>query len=170
MWVLDTNVILDWLIFRDPQIELLRSWIETDRARLATRADCRMELVRVLAYPRLRACAEERRAALAAYDRYAIDWQQLVPPDPDRTRVSLPLCRDPDDQKFLELARDAGAHWLISKDKLVLKLARRMRPLGLFRIVHPAGARAVLAERDGLATPSGLSEAVSSASGPPRVS
>ena len=50
----------------------------------------------------------------------------------------LPKCRDRDDQKFLELAHAAKADWLVSKDRAVLKLAKRTaRDFG-FRIAQPA--------------------------------
>ncbi|MGV3656140.1 MAG: PIN domain-containing protein, partial [Noviherbaspirillum sp.] len=49
----------------------------------------------------------------------------------------LPQCRDKDDQKFLELARDAGAAALITKDKALLKLAGKARRAGLFAILTP---------------------------------
>lgn len=49
----------------------------------------------------------------------------------------LPRCADPDDQKFLELARDAGAAWLLSRDAALLALARRCERQHGFRIVPP---------------------------------
>ena len=50
----------------------------------------------------------------------------------------LPSCRDRDDQKFLELARHAGAAWLVSKDRELLRMARRIaRDFG-FSIGLPA--------------------------------
>ena len=47
-----------------------------------------------------------------------------------------PQCTDTDDQKFIELALDAGAQWLVTRDRALLKLARRARSLGL-TIVTP---------------------------------
>ena len=46
-------------------------------------------------------------------------------------------CRDRDDQKFLDLAVTAGASWLFTKDRALLKIAGRARPAGL-RIAAPA--------------------------------
>ena len=54
----------------------------------------------------------------------------------------LPRCKDRDDQKFLELARDAGADWLVTADKALLRLARGGRLRGLFRILTPEAALA----------------------------
>jgi len=55
---------------------------------------------------------------------------------------SLPRCKDPDDQKFLELAARTGANLLVSKDKALLRLARK--PGLPFRIATPANAVAAL--------------------------
>jgi predicted nucleic acid-binding protein len=48
--------------------------------------------------------------------------------------ASLPRCRDPHDQKFLELALAAQADALVTKDQALLELARRKLP---FRIAAP---------------------------------
>ena len=50
----------------------------------------------------------------------------------------LPQCRDRDDQKFLELTRHVGATWLVSKDRELLRMAKRIaRDFG-FSIGLPA--------------------------------
>ena len=56
----------------------------------------------------------------------------------DETRAGdLPRCRDPDDQPFLELARDAGAMALLTRDAQLLRLARRC----VFAIATPESFR-----------------------------
>ena len=52
-------------------------------------------------------------------------------------------CSDRDAQKFLGLAYAARADWLVTKDKALLKLARRARRDGL-KILAPAAACAEL--------------------------
>ena len=79
---------------------------------------------------------DAQRAALAAYDACVI--RHAAPAAANI--VALPRCRDKDDQKFLELARDAGADQLISADKDLLRLARRDKLRGLFRILSPESA------------------------------
>jgi predicted nucleic acid-binding protein len=49
----------------------------------------------------------------------------------------LPLCEDPDDQKFLQLAWHAHAGHLLTRDKALLKLARRVAELGRFAVLAP---------------------------------
>jgi uncharacterized protein len=61
-----------------------------------------------------------------------------------RTAIALPRCKDKDDQKFLELARDGGAHWLVTADKLLLRLRRGRRLENLFGILTPDEALASL--------------------------
>jgi predicted nucleic acid-binding protein len=60
-------------------------------------------------------------------------------------RRQLPVCRDPDDQKFLEAALAAGARFLVTKDRALLELARRRSRPVPFRILKPAEFRAALA-------------------------
>jgi predicted nucleic acid-binding protein len=56
---------------------------------------------------------------------------------PPESGVRLPVCTDRDDQKFLELARDAQADILITKDKALLKLAKRLAKAGMFKVMQP---------------------------------
>ncbi len=130
--VLDTNICLDLFVFRDPRWQPLLDAMQAGDVQAVTRADCRMEWTLVLAYTKLGLDDAAQRAALAEFDR----WIMLVDAAPlDGT---LPVCKDPDDQKFLELAAASGAAMLLSKDKALLKLARRTRKLGLFEILSPA--------------------------------
>ncbi len=131
--VLDTNVCLDLFVFRDPRWAALLSALRESRVQAYTRADCRMEWMLVLAYTRLGLDASQQAAALAEFDQ----WIALVPETAATDAIKLPACRDTDDQKFIELAAACGADALVTKDKLVLKLARKMRKLALFRILSP---------------------------------
>jgi len=53
----------------------------------------------------------------------------------------LPLCRDPDDQKFLEAALAARAEFLVTKDRELLALGKK-RARVPFLIITPAQFRA----------------------------
>lgn len=129
--VLDTNVCLDLFVFLDARCEPLRNALRDGRIELVTRADCREEWLRVLHYPVL-ALDEVMRARHAeTFDQ----WTRLIDVSSD-SRLILPRCRDADDQKFLELARDSGAVALITRDAELLKLAARMRRLDAFAIIE----------------------------------
>jgi putative PIN family toxin of toxin-antitoxin system len=131
--VLDTNVWLDLLVFDDPRTGALRAALEARRVVAVTDGDCRDEWVRVLGYPLLRLDHSRREAMTAAFDALAHPLLSAA----RQTEPTLPRCRDPDDQKFLQLARDAGARWLLSRDRHLLSLAPRCRREGRFEIATP---------------------------------
>lgn len=58
--------------------------------------------------------------------------------------AKLPRCRDRHDQPFLELAQACSARYLISKDRDLLMLARRLGPPAGFAIITPKDARRLL--------------------------
>ena len=129
--VIDTNVLLDLFVFHDPRWAELLAAIEARQVDAVTRAECRDEYLAVLRYPHLPLDDAGRAQATARFDALL----RLVAPDAKPIR--LPVCTDRDDQKFMELARDAGASVLISKDKALLKLGRKTAQAGLFRIMLP---------------------------------
>ncbi|MFD2367251.1 putative toxin-antitoxin system toxin component, PIN family [Pseudoduganella sp. GCM10020061] len=129
--VLDTNVCLDLFVFRDPRWERLLAALESGAVEAVTRADCRDEYRIVLHYPHLPVDDAGRTQSAERFDALI----RVV--EPAQKPVRLPVCTDKDDQKFLELARDAGAHILITKDKALLKLGRKTAQAGLFRIMVP---------------------------------
>jgi putative PIN family toxin of toxin-antitoxin system len=138
--VLDTNVCLDLFVFDDPRWSVLVDALQSGALQAVTRADCRTEWLLVLAYPQFGLDAVRQADCSARYDRLIT----CLAPDAEamqvhaaRKAVALPRCRDTDDQKFLETARDAGAATLLTKDKALLKLAGRCRRAGLFDILLP---------------------------------
>ena len=135
--VLDTNVLVSLYVFEDSRFAPLRARVESGEWLALTSEACRAEFCRVLDYPMFRLTQERQRKAMAAYDLRAVCiGARLGGSD----AVALPRCADRDDQKFLELARDGTAEWLVTADKALLKLARRERLRGLFRILSPDAA------------------------------
>jgi putative PIN family toxin of toxin-antitoxin system len=129
--ILDTNVCLDLFVFHDPRWAPLLAALESGAVQAVTRADCRDEYRIVLHYPHLPLDEAARLHAEARFDALI----QVVAPD--SRAIRLPVCSDRDDQKFLEIARDAGAAILVTKDKALLKLARKAAREGLFHIMTP---------------------------------
>ena len=129
--VIDTNVCLDLFVFRDPRWAPLLAALESGRVRAVTRANCRDEYRIVLHYAHLPLDDSTRPEAAARFDALI----EVVAPTSRALR--LPVCTDRDDQKFLEIARDADAAVLVTKDKALLKLAKRTARDGLFRIMKP---------------------------------
>ncbi|MDM0074897.1 putative toxin-antitoxin system toxin component, PIN family [Variovorax sp. J2P1-59] len=125
--VLDTNIVLDLLVFDDPERAPLAAALAAgELSWLATRA-MRDELARVLDYPLIvgRLAAKGRGAdeVLAAFDAQA----KVVDGVPVRASC---ICRDPDDQIFIDLAVAHRAR-LLSKDRAVLSLRKRLAALGV---------------------------------------
>ncbi len=119
--VLDTNVVLDAFVFSDPAAMSLKQALASNQLQwLATKA-MRDELARVLAYPKIlpRMAFYKVTAAhvLAQFDGQAT----LVDSAPRASAV----CKDPDDQKFIDLAVLHKAV-LLSKDKAVLCMRKRL--------------------------------------------
>lgn len=121
--MLDTNIWLDWLVFADPSVEPIRAAVAAGSAVIVMNAACESELERALGYAfRGQVAAPDMRDTWLAEVRGSV---QMVDTPPALDAIALPACRDPDDQKFLALARDGGAHWLITRDKALLACARR---------------------------------------------
>jgi putative PIN family toxin of toxin-antitoxin system len=136
--VFDTNVLISLYVFADSRFAPMRAQIESGAWLALTNEACFGEFRRVLGYPLFALTNERQQAALAAYEAHVT--HHAAPAQPEL--VALPRCKDRDDQKFLELARDAGADWLVTADKALLRLARRDRLRGLFRILTPEAALA----------------------------
>ena len=118
--VLDTNVVLDLLHFHDPGAATLDAAIRSGRVHVITDSSCLEELRRVLAYPAFGLGEDAQETLRAAYAAIA----KVVEPGTAQAGAS-PRCTDADDQKFIDLALRCRARFLISKDRAVLRLARR---------------------------------------------
>jgi len=143
--VLDTHVWLDWLVFDDPRVAPIRQAIAAGGARVFMDSRCEDELARVLGYPRRRTTldAAGQAACLAECRRNSHRWSDG--PSAADPQPRLPQCRDPDDQKFLELALACAADVLVTRDQALLELARRKSAPLPFRILTPERAPEALA-------------------------
>lgn len=130
--VLDTNTVLALWMFRDPALAALRERVEAGDATLVSRADALEEFVRVLSYRQFGLDTAARATLYAGYRSRVIEV-----PTGDSAAWPLPTCRDAEDQKFLEIARDGDAHALLSRDKALLRLARHRLIRGRFSILTP---------------------------------
>jgi predicted nucleic acid-binding protein len=124
--VIDTNCVLDLLVFEDPRTLGLGSALASGAWRWLACDPMPGELRRVLDYPavapRLRA---KGWAPSEVMDRY-LALVELVP----RPSTCALRCADPDDQVFIDLAVGHRAR-LLSKDRAVLALRKRLEPLGV---------------------------------------
>jgi putative PIN family toxin of toxin-antitoxin system len=128
--VLDTNVVLDWLLFRDEACSQLAQQLQARQLAWFATAPMRAELLGVLSRPRLSAWRPDTAQMLRVFDDLA-----TLCPTAAACGPTL-VCRDADDQKFIDLAVAVDARWLFSKDRALLALARRAQGFGL-RILRP---------------------------------
>ncbi|GLQ96915.1 putative toxin-antitoxin system toxin component, PIN family [Dyella mobilis] len=140
-YVPDTNVCLDLFVFDDPQCASLLADVQAGRVELVTRQDCRAEWLAVLGYPQLGLSEARQEQARAHFDALVREAPLMATL---QNSVALPRCRDPDDQKFLELAYQAQATALLTRDDELLRLARRTKKAGLFAILPPGSWQAAL--------------------------
>lgn len=138
-FVPDTNVCLDLFVFGDPRCAPLLAAVRAGEIELITREDCRDEWLAVLAYPQLKLDEQRRVQAVGTFDAQVRRVSLSA-----RADANLPRCRDRDDQKFLELAYQAKAVALLTRDDELLRLARRAKHDGLFAILPPHAWREAL--------------------------
>ena len=133
--VLDTNTVLALWHYQDPALTPLRLAIQSDDWLCFARQDSLAEFERVLGYPQFKLTPQAQNDLYQAYSGCI----QLCPsPSPiDPLPYPLPQCKDRDDQKFLEISRDAQAHCLLTRDKLLLKLSRHKNIRERFKILRP---------------------------------
>ena len=123
--VLDTNAVLDWLVFRHPSCSAWEDHLRTNKVRwLATEA-IRAEWLHVLG----RGVGAAWSPDLVGLEAAWADHVRLVAPGPPP--LTLPRCSDPDDQKFVALAVQARARWLVTRDRALLKLRRPLARHGV---------------------------------------
>jgi putative PIN family toxin of toxin-antitoxin system len=117
--VLDTNVILDLLVFQDPAAEVIQMVLD---ARLveAVRTDASMlELMDVIQRPNFKLSKEQQQIILK-------QWESSSRLLGTANMTQAPFtCRDLDDQVFIDMAFSVRPALLLSKDLRVLELQSR---------------------------------------------
>ncbi|MGN6524796.1 MAG: PIN domain-containing protein [Burkholderiaceae bacterium] len=119
--VIDTQSLLDWLVFRDHACDTWHDILGSLRWQWIFTSPMKAEFDFVAAQgfgPRWPVDAEAAAAAWARHGR------RLDEPAALGAGARL-ACSDPDDQKFIDLAIAARAAVLVTRDKALLKLARR---------------------------------------------
>ena len=125
-WVIDTNIVLDLWLFEDPATIPLRAALQSGAISHLATASMRDELARVLTYPHLvKRMAKSNIQAQDILNRFDA---HLLAAEPAAKAACT--CKDPDDQKFIDLAV-AHAAPLLSKDKAILCMKKRLLQSGV---------------------------------------
>ena len=123
--VLDTNVILDLLVFEDPSTEPIRLLLDAKRVDAVRSEASILELVDVIQRPTFKLSREEQEMILQAWERSTRLLENgALEPAPF-------TCRDLDDQVFINMAYSLRPSLLLSKDLRVLELRRTAMRYGI---------------------------------------
>lgn len=115
--VFDTNTVLSALLFGRGRLTWLRQvWSQGTVVPIVSEVT-RVEIERVLAYPKFRLSTAEQAALL---DDYLPFCERVVIPEPPPV---VPDCRDAKDVPFLWLAIAGGVNYLVTGDQDLLVLA-----------------------------------------------
>jgi putative PIN family toxin of toxin-antitoxin system len=144
-WVLDTNVVIDWLMFDHPFMNPLRENVRNGRLTILTHPPAIAELKRVLAYRQLKLTDARQQAIFADY--LARTREVALPAGASLKNLMMPggfpRCRDRDDEHFVALAYHQKADALVSRDNAVLGLKKRAEKFGV-QILNVRDAIAIL--------------------------
>ncbi|MBB3194584.1 PIN domain-containing protein [Roseateles terrae] len=131
--VLDTQIVMDWLVFDEPRVMPVIALVESRHLLWTATAAMKAEMLHVLGRGVAARYEPDLDRIHAAFERHC----ELVP-EPV-LGMARPRCTDGDDQKFIDLAlhlASQGSALLMSRDRAVLKVAKRAARLGL-EIVAP---------------------------------
>jgi putative PIN family toxin of toxin-antitoxin system len=123
--VIDTNVLLDWLVFVDPRLDPLRRAMADGRLRWITCARMLDEFAHVLGREPLNTRVVDREQVDRQIHAHARQVDHRHEPRPPGWPRLTPRCSDPDDQIFIDLAIAQRAQLLLTRDRALLKLARK---------------------------------------------
>ncbi len=117
--ILDTNILLDIFVFDDQRAHPLRAALSNQELDALVTEDTLDELMDVISRPQFSLDKQKQAEILLQWQ----SWSRLV--KQSDLQVAPWKCKDRDDQVFINLAFSFKPSTLISKDKLVLKLAKR---------------------------------------------
>ncbi len=123
--ILDTNIVLDTFVFNDPAAQPLRHALESGTLQWIATAPMREELERVLAYPKI----TKRLAFYQLQADYVLAQFDARVRTVEVAAKAPVICKDPDDQKFIDLAV-AHQALVLSKDNAVLCMKKKLLALG----------------------------------------
>lgn len=127
--VFDTNTVISALLFSNGRLAWLRTTWNQGYSVPVVCHETAKELLRVLAYPKFQLSPEDQNELLTEFLPYAETFN--VNPN---SLMSLPICRDKHDQKFLILAQQAKVDYIVTGDADLLVLNNETE----FSIITPA--------------------------------
>jgi putative PIN family toxin of toxin-antitoxin system len=123
--VLDTNVILDLLVFKDPSAEPIRLLLAAKLVDAVRTPASMAELIDVIGRPTFKLSQEDQETIVQAWESSSrLLENTAIEPAPF-------TCRDQDDQVFIDMAYSIRPVLLLSKDLRVLELRATAKHHGI---------------------------------------
>ena len=131
--VIDSQSLFDWLVFHNPTCSGWHAALAGPDCEWIFTSEMKDEFDFVAAKGFGERWPVDAESVAAAWSRHARE----VPVPPPLGAAARLRCTDPDDQKFIDLAISAGAHTLVTRDKALLRLARKALERHGVRVCKP---------------------------------
>lgn len=128
--ILDTNILLDLIIFKDISVEKLQLLFEKNKIYFLFSCDTVNEFNRVINYEKFKFSEIQKNNFIKELN-HLIGKTDVF----DLNISELPvIVRDPDDHKFIELAYQTKTQYLLTKDNDLLKIKKRLIDYGILAL------------------------------------
>ena len=131
--VIDSQSLLDWMVFRNPVCERWNAVLDGSPWQWIFTSEMKAEFDFVAAKGFGERWPVDTAALAAIWSRHA----RVVETPAELGAASRLHCTDADDQKFIDLAIAARAHTLVTRDKALLRLARKALERHGVRVCRP---------------------------------
>ena len=139
--IIDSQSLFDWMVFRNPVCSKWDAALSALDWEWIFTSEMKAEFDFVAAKGFGERWPVDAEAVASAWSRHG---RQVEPPPPTGAAARL-HCTDADDQKFIDLAIVIRAHTLVTRDKALLRLARKALERHGVRVCRPETWSAELA-------------------------
>jgi hypothetical protein len=131
--VIDSQSLFDWMVFRNPACASWAATLSGQSWEWIFTSEMKTEFDFVAAKGFGERWPVDAEAIASTWIRHG---RAVETPPPPGAAARL-HCSDPDDQKFIDLAIAARAHTLVTRDKALLRLARKALERHGVRVCRP---------------------------------
>jgi len=127
---LDTNILLDLIIFKDISVEKLQVLFEKNKIYFLFSSETVDEFKRVINYEKFKFSESQKNKFIKELNHLIGNTNVF-----DLNIRKLPvIVKDPDDHKFIELAYHTKTQYLLTKDNDLLKIKKKLINYGILAL------------------------------------